>query len=140
MREPRAGTVWINNPLTDNHAGPFGGCARYPFNSFAVTSSSTRGGMEVHAPGGMRARCVEQYTCSTAAGTRASSSPALINKIQIAGLCQLPETARHVRQIAAKLLSELEGLIGRMLTSARILARRGLVTTLATILPDDRAG
>lgn len=25
MREPRAGTVWINDPLTDNDAGPFGG-------------------------------------------------------------------------------------------------------------------
>ena len=25
MRELRAGTVWINDPLTDNDAGPFGG-------------------------------------------------------------------------------------------------------------------
>jgi betaine-aldehyde dehydrogenase len=25
MREIRAGTVWINDPLTDNDAGPFGG-------------------------------------------------------------------------------------------------------------------
>jgi betaine-aldehyde dehydrogenase len=25
MRELRAGTVWINHPLTDNDAGPFGG-------------------------------------------------------------------------------------------------------------------
>jgi len=24
-RELRAGTVWINDPLTDNDAGPFGG-------------------------------------------------------------------------------------------------------------------
>ncbi len=27
-RELRAGTVWINDPLTDNDAGPFGGCKR----------------------------------------------------------------------------------------------------------------
>jgi acyl-CoA reductase-like NAD-dependent aldehyde dehydrogenase len=25
MRELKAGTVWINDPLTDNDAGPFGG-------------------------------------------------------------------------------------------------------------------
>jgi acyl-CoA reductase-like NAD-dependent aldehyde dehydrogenase len=25
LREIRAGTVWINDPLTDNDAGPFGG-------------------------------------------------------------------------------------------------------------------
>ena len=25
MREIRAGTVWFNDPLTDNDAGPFGG-------------------------------------------------------------------------------------------------------------------
>jgi betaine-aldehyde dehydrogenase len=25
MKELRAGTVWINDPLTDNDAGPFGG-------------------------------------------------------------------------------------------------------------------
>ncbi len=25
MREIKAGTVWINDPLTDNDAGPFGG-------------------------------------------------------------------------------------------------------------------
>ena len=28
MRELRAGTVWINDPLTDNDAGPFGGMKR----------------------------------------------------------------------------------------------------------------
>jgi betaine-aldehyde dehydrogenase len=25
MEEVKAGTVWINDPLTDNYAGPFGG-------------------------------------------------------------------------------------------------------------------
>jgi acyl-CoA reductase-like NAD-dependent aldehyde dehydrogenase len=25
MRKSRAGTVWVNDPLTDNDAGPFGG-------------------------------------------------------------------------------------------------------------------
>jgi betaine-aldehyde dehydrogenase len=25
LEEAKAGTVWINDPLTDNYAGPFGG-------------------------------------------------------------------------------------------------------------------
>ena len=31
MREIRAGTVWINDPLTDNDAGPFGGMKQSGF-------------------------------------------------------------------------------------------------------------
>jgi betaine-aldehyde dehydrogenase len=31
LREIRAGTVWINDPLTDNDAGPFGGMKQSGF-------------------------------------------------------------------------------------------------------------
>jgi betaine-aldehyde dehydrogenase len=31
MREIRAGTVWLNDPLTDNDAGPFGGMKQSGF-------------------------------------------------------------------------------------------------------------
>ena len=38
MREIRAGTVWINDPLTDNDAGPFGGMKQ----SASAASSARR--------------------------------------------------------------------------------------------------
>ena len=31
MREIKAGTVWFNDPLTDNDAGPFGGMKQSGF-------------------------------------------------------------------------------------------------------------
>ena len=41
MREIKAGTVWINDPLTDNDAGPFGGIS-----SPASAASSGQEGLE----------------------------------------------------------------------------------------------